>query len=64
MNMNDLQALMHGVVEQMNHVAEIKQRTGGLYFQRGPLDKIVIKKQSLPAVYSTLTCGTDVAETA
>ena len=61
---NDLQALMHGVVEQMNHVADIKQRTGGLYFQRGQLDKIVIKKQSLPAVYPTLTCGTDVAETA
>lgn len=59
---NDLQALMHGVVEQMNHIAEIKQRTGGLYFQRGPLDKIVIKNQSLPAVYLTLTCGIDVIE--
>lgn len=56
---NDLQALMRYVVEQMNHIAEIKQRTGGLYFQREQLDKIVVKKQSLPAIYLTLTRGTD-----
>ena len=59
---NDLQALMRDVVEQMNHIAEIEQRTGGLYFQRGQLDKIVIKKQSLPAIYLALTCGTNVID--
>lgn len=59
---NDLPALMRDVVEQMNHIAEIKQRTGGLYFQHEQLDKIVVKKQSLPAIYLTLTCGTDLID--
>jgi hypothetical protein len=59
---NDLQALMRDVVEQMNHIAEIKRRTGGLYFQRERLNKIVIKKQSLPVIYVTLTCGNDVVD--
>jgi hypothetical protein len=34
---NDLQALISGVVEQMNQVGELKQRTGGLHFQGGQL---------------------------
>ena len=32
---NDLQTLVREVVEQMNHVGEFRQRTGGLDFQRG-----------------------------
>ena len=53
----DLQALIRDVVEQMNHIEEFRQRTGGLDFQQGPSDTIVVKKQSLPAVYLTLTRG-------
>jgi hypothetical protein len=59
---NDLQALMSDVVEQMNHTPEIKQRTGGLHFQRGLIDTIVVKKESFPMVYLTLTRGTDVID--
>jgi hypothetical protein len=56
----DLQGLIRRVVEQMNYDEELRQRTGGLDFQQGPLDTIVVKKQSLPAVYLTLTRGTAV----
>ena len=59
---NDLQMLMSDVVKQMNQVAEIKQRTGGLHFQRGLIDTIVVKKESFPMVYLTLTRGTDVID--
>jgi len=59
---NDLQALVSEVVEQMNHIGEFRQRTGGLDFQRGLLDTIVVKKQLLPAIYLTLTRGTDVID--
>lgn len=59
---DDLEALTRDVVEQMNNIAEIKQRTGGLYFQRGQLHTIVVKKQTLPAIYLTLTRGTDVID--
>lgn len=56
----DLQRLVRAVVEQMNHDEELRQRTGGLDFQQGPSDTIVVKKQSLPFVYLTLTPGTAV----
>jgi hypothetical protein len=56
----DLQKLIRDVVEQMNHDEELRQKTGGLDFQQGPSDTIVVKKQSLPAVYLTLTQGTAV----
>ena len=50
----DLQRLIRAVVEQMNHDEELRQRTGGLDFQQGT-DVIVVNRQSLPAVYLTLT---------
>jgi hypothetical protein len=56
----DLQRLICAVVEQMNHDEELRQRTGGLDFQHGPSDMIVVKKQSFPAVNLTLTRGTAV----
>jgi hypothetical protein len=58
---NDLQALVRDVVEQMNHIGEFRQRTGGLDFQRG-LYTIVVKKHLVPAVYLTLTRRTDVID--
>ena len=58
----DLQTLIIDVVEQMNHIGEFRRRTGGLDFQHGPLNTIVVKKHSPPAVYLTLTRGTDVLD--
>ena len=51
----DLQRLIRDVVEQMNYDEELRQRTGGLDFHHAPLDTIIVKKQSPPAVCLTLT---------
>lgn len=56
----DLQRLIRDVVEQMNHDEELRRKTGGLDFQLGPADTIVVKKHALPALYLTLTQGTAV----
>ena len=55
---SELQILIKDVVQQMNSIEEIRQRTGGLDFHHGPLDTIIVTKESLPAVYLTLSCGT------
>ena len=59
---NDLQVLIRDVVEQVNNDEELRQRTGSLDFYHGPPDTIVVKKQSLPAVYLTLTRAATVIE--
>ena len=51
----DLQGLTRDVVEEMNRLEEFRQRTGGLDFQQGSLDTIVVKKQSVPSICLTLT---------
>jgi len=51
----DLKSLTQSVVERMNTVEELRNRTGGLEYQIGSADQIIVNNRSTPAMSLTVT---------
>ena len=51
----DLKSLMQSVVERMNTVEELRNRTGGLEYQIGSADQIIVNNSSTPAMSLTVS---------
>lgn len=56
---DDLKQLIRDVVEEMNRLEEFRTKTGGLDYQLGPTDAIIVTKQSLPHISITISPGPD-----
>lgn len=52
---DDLRQLIRNVVEEMNRLEEFRTRTGGLAYQPGETDSIIVTKQSLPSMSITIS---------
>jgi hypothetical protein len=51
----DLKELIKNVVEEMNRLEEFRNKTGGLDYQLGKTDSIIVTKQSLPTMAITIS---------
>ena len=61
---DDLKQLTRDVIEEMNRLAEFRNETGGLDYQLGETDSIVVNKQSHPSMSVTISCRPDALEIA
>lgn len=61
---DDLKQLTREVVEEMNRLEEFRTKTGGLDYQLGETDSILVTKQSLPSMSVSISCGPDAIEIA
>jgi hypothetical protein len=52
---DDLKELIRNVVEEMNRLEEFISKTGGLDYQLGETDSIIVIKQSLPSMAITIS---------
>jgi hypothetical protein len=51
---DDLKQLVGNVVAEMNRLEEFRIKTGGLDYQLGETDSIIVTKQSLPSMTITI----------
>jgi hypothetical protein len=58
----DLKELIANVVEEMNRLEEFRSKTGGLDYQLGETDSIIVIKQSLPSMSITISSRPDALE--
>ena len=58
----DLKELIANVVEEMNRLEEFRGKTGGLDYQLGETDSIIVIKQSLPSMAITISHSADALE--
>ena len=56
---DDLKQLIRDVVEEMNRLEEFRTKTGGLDYQLGETDSIVVTKQTLPRIAITISSRPD-----
>ena len=59
---DDLRELVRNVVEEMNRLEEFRSKTGGLDYQLGETDSIIVVKQSLPSMSITISHRPDALE--
>lgn len=59
---DDLKQLVGDVVEEMNRLEEFRSKTGGLDYQLGATDSIVVTKQSIPSMTITISRRPDALE--
>lgn len=59
---DDLKQLVRNVVEEMNRLEEFRARTGGLDYQLGETDSIIVTKQSDPSMTITISRRPDALE--
>ena len=59
---DDLKQLTRDVVEEMNRLEEFSNKTGGLEYQIGESDSIIVTKQSLPSLSVIISCRADTLE--
>jgi hypothetical protein len=52
---NDLEELFRNVVEEMNRLEEFRNKTGGLDYQLGETDLVIVTRQSLPNMSITIS---------
>lgn len=52
---DDLQQLIRDVIEEMNRLEDLRTRTGGLSYQLGETNSIVVTRQSLPSISITIS---------
>lgn len=52
---DDFKKLIGDVVAEMNRVEEFRSKTGGLDYQLGATDSIIVTKQSLPSISITIS---------
>lgn len=61
---DDLKQLTRDVIEEMNRLEEFRNKTGGLDYQLGETDSIIVTKQSHPSMSVTISCRMDALEIA
>lgn len=61
---DDLKQLIRNVIEEMNRLEEFRNKTGGLEYQPGETDSIIVTKQSPPSMSVTISCRPDALELA
>ncbi|HEY0728828.1 MAG TPA: hypothetical protein VGD38_12205 [Pyrinomonadaceae bacterium] len=61
---DDLKQLTRDVIEEMNRLEEFRNKTGGLDYQLGETDSIIVTKQSHPSMSVTISCRSDALEIA
>src|ERR1700752_3192025 len=59
---DDLKKLIGEVVEEMNRLEELRIKTGGLEFQLGETDSIIVTRQSLPNMSISISHGPEALE--
>lgn len=59
---DDLKQLVRNVVAEMNRLEEFRIKTGGLDYQLGETDSIIVTKQSLPSMTITISRRPDALE--
>lgn len=59
---DDLKQLVRNVVEEMNRLEDFRIKTGGLEYQLGATDSIIVTKQSLPSMTITISRRADALE--
>ena len=52
---DDLKQLVRNVVEEMNRLEEFRTKTGGLEYQLGATDSIIVTKKSVPSMTITIS---------
>ena len=52
---DDLRQLIRDVVEEMNRLEEFRTKTGGLDYQLGETDSIIVTRHSLPSMSITIS---------
>lgn len=61
---DDLKELIRDVIEEINRLEEFRNKTGGLDYQLGETDSIIVTKQSPPSMSVTISCRPDAIEIA
>lgn len=61
---DDLKQLTRDVIEEMNRLEEFSNKTGGLDYQLGETDSIIVTKQSHPSMSVSISCRPDALEIA
>ena len=56
---DDLKELIRNVVEEMNRLEEFRNKTGGLDYQLGETDSIIVTIQSVPSMSMTISARPD-----
>lgn len=52
---DDLKKLIGDVVAEMNRLEEFRSKTGGLDYQLGETDSVIVNQQSLPSISITIS---------
>lgn len=59
---DDLKQLVRNVVTEMNRLEDLRTKTGGLVYQLGETDSIIVTKQSPPSMTITISHRPEVLE--